>query len=227
MLIMSARRSRTRDNKQKNKITPKIFYIACEGEKDELEYFENIPSIISRRFENLIKIIPIERKNGSAPKKVWAELSLYIQENKIKFNKREDNIAFMVIDKDHHFKPNHVADSMLAVREAQRAGIIVLCSNPCFEIWRYCHYVDLSAKSKEFRDKSFINKKHFLKQEFAKVRDGEKIIDMLKRIRFALDNEKKLNELSHEQDPVIPKTLYSKVGVIISMMLELGFELSV
>lgn len=118
---MTVRRSKSRESGNK-KIIPKTFYIASEGEKDEFDYFSNIHQIISKRFQHLIKVVPIERKTGSAPKKVWYEFELFIKNNNINFKKDKDVLGYMVIDKDHHFLPNHVSDSMFAIKAAQNSG---------------------------------------------------------------------------------------------------------
>lgn len=54
----------------------------------------------------------------------------------------EDDELWMVLDTDHCIEGTHLAGFIGALAEAERQGVRIALSRPCFELWLLLHHVD-------------------------------------------------------------------------------------
>lgn len=109
-----------------HKAYKKLYLIATEGEKTELEYFE-----MFRSRKALIRVKCIKAKGKSAPHQVLKRMNANLSELK-----RGDE-AWLVVDKDSW------SDEQLDElhRWAQTKDVYGFAlSNPCFEFWLLLHF---------------------------------------------------------------------------------------
>jgi hypothetical protein len=57
-----------------------------------------------------------------------------------------DDEFWVMLDTDHHFQPNHIKGTLIALKLARDAGFLIAVSNPCFEVWLLLHHEDLSSE---------------------------------------------------------------------------------
>ncbi|MCG9703678.1 RloB family protein [Photobacterium damselae] len=224
-------RSSSRGSKYKKKIEPIYVHIAYEGKEDEKVYFEALEEKIGKRFAHLVTLIPVPKSSTqSSPEKVTNDLVAHLAKNKINLNKVSNHYGFIVIDKDHFFNDTHSKKTWDAIVLCKQKGIEIICSNPCFEVWLLCHYIDVSSESEEFRARALENgkvsaNKTFLKKEFSNAR-GTDIIDVtLEHTANAYNNEEKLKRLSSDAEALPPISLHSNVGKIIKLLDDNGIPL--
>ena len=119
----------------------RLFVIACEGAKREKEYFEKLfPN--TRRLK--IKILSPkddedDNRAYSAPNKVLERVVKFVEKNNINI-KTGDKLWFVLdIDrwKDEIF---HYVQ-----QECEKNGWKLALSNPCFEVWLWLHFAEMSA----------------------------------------------------------------------------------
>jgi hypothetical protein len=112
-----------------------VVLIVCEGTKTEPLYFEGFqkPGILS------IKTIGVGRG------------TLRVVERAIKEQDDMYNQIWCVFDLDN-FSPAHFNN---AVAKAEKKGLRVAYSNPCFELWFALHfdYIDIENNCKDLQDK--------------------------------------------------------------------------
>lgn len=224
-------RSSTRGSKYKKKIEPIYVHIAYEGKEDEKAYFEALEEKIGKRFTHLVTLIPVPKSSTqSSPEKVTNDLVAHLAKNKININKVSNHYGFIVIDKDHFFNDTHSKKTWDAIVLCQQKGIEIICSNPCFEVWLLCHYIDVSSESEEFRASALENgkvsaNKTFLKKEFSNKRGTDTIDVTLEYTANAYNNEEKLKRLSSDAEALPPVSLHSNVGKIIKLLDDNGIPL--
>jgi len=116
-----------------NKRDASIVLIATEGEETEPRYFEALQesAIIDRSRARLIVIPPAG--GASAPTRVIAALKE--RSEYAVLEPRVGDRACLVLDVDRW--PKQQLASVAA--DAERAGIVVAVSNPCFELWLLLH----------------------------------------------------------------------------------------
>ncbi len=221
---MTARQSSARGSRysQKNAIT---LHIAYEGAVDEADYFKALPQRIPKRYQGLLKIVPIEKSStDAAPQKVRDDIFAYLKMHNLKTRELKSHnprdIVFMVIDKDHHFNGSHARENLNAIKECEQKGIRVLCSVPCFELWLLLHYIDVASETEAFKTKLLNNQRTFSKKTLKEHRKGEPFLAMLAKTQTALKHEKKLNNLAAHPNTLVPDELVSKVGTIFDTIKE-------
>jgi hypothetical protein len=223
---MAFERSKPRGSKYNKKIVTVTLHVAYEGAQDEAEYFEQLSQSIPKRFHSFLRLIPVKKSStDSAPSKVFDDLCAHLKTHKVNL-KSGQHIAFMVIDRDHHFKDNHQRETRPAVKACKQRNIQVLCSTPAFDLWILCHYVNVAEQDQAFKQKALANKKvstgnTFLKGEVSKVKAGETTKAMLKRTAVALVNEEKLRG-NDTEEAMPPAQLQSNVGKILNVMTDHG-----
>lgn len=224
-------RSSSRGSKYKNKIDLIYVHIAYEGKEDEKAYFEALEEKIGKRFAHLVTLIPVPKSSTqSSPEKVTNDLVSHLAKNRVNLKKATNHYGFIVIDKDHFFDNTHSKKTWAAIALCTQKGIEVICSNPCFEVWLLCHYVDVSSESEEFRASALKNSKvnatkTFLKKEFSNARGTDTIDVTLKHTANAYNNEEKLKKLSSNAEALPPVALHSNVGKIIKLLDDNGITL--
>ncbi len=226
---MAFKRSTAKGSKYQQKIDAVTLHIAYEGAVDEAEYFAQLSKSIPRQFQALLRLIPVKKSStASAPSKVYDDLCLHLEAHRVKLNAGSD-LAFMVIDRDHHFTGNHQQSTRTAVNACKQRNIDVICSTPSFDLWLLCHYVDISQCSDDYKATALANKKvsadnTFLKLEVSKVRNGESIKALLKHTAQALHNESLLRQ--NTPDNIMPPTsLQANIGKIIHIMSDHGLPI--
>ncbi|TQP13295.1 RloB domain-containing protein [Vibrio cholerae] len=229
---MLLKRSSARGSDYSKKIDPIIMHVAYEGKEDEKEYFECLSSILLKRYRKMVQLVPVRKSSTkSTPQQVKDDLVTHLSNSKINLKKTTSHLGFIVIDKDHFFSGTHSRSTWKVITECKQRGISVLCSNPCFEIWLLCHYLDLTTKDQLYIETALANKKvgrnskTFLKSEFSKLRNGSNIFSVLENIQTAYENENKLKGLSQEPDKLPPDDLMSNVGKIVKVLLDNGIPL--
>lgn len=233
---MTVRRSAVRRGSQYTQAQLKkavTIHIAYEGAVDEAEYFASLPNQIARRYQGLLKIIPITKSStDAAPQKVRDDIINYMAKQGISRlkNTNSSDIIFMVIDKDNHFEGTHAQKNIEAINECIDKGIKVLCTAPCFELWLILHYLDVATCDASYkRDLLLNNKKNnrtFSKRAIKELRKGESFNDMQKKTLIALDNEAKLNSLAKSPKLRVPSELVSQVGDIFRTIDDIGAEMT-
>lgn len=109
-----------------------LFLIVCEGEKTEIDYFEQFINLSKR-----VKIIPVSpNTNKSAPKWVLDKATKEAEEQDL----NDDDQLWMVMDIDRW-----KLEDLHSIQDAcnKMANWNLAVSNPCFEIWLLAHAKDL------------------------------------------------------------------------------------
>jgi hypothetical protein len=131
--------------------TNNLFIIATEGEKTEVEYFEQFKDIISaKNLKVYIKLIP-SKSGRSSPKSILENLDTYNEEYKL----LEEDSLWIVIDRDH-WKERDISD---VAAKCQQKSYRLALSNPCFEIWLILHFADVSQFSIVYKRELELNKR--------------------------------------------------------------------
>jgi len=93
-----------------------------------------------------VKILVLEtlRDSGmSAPVHVVRRIKDAFERCKNAGEVQADDEFWVLLDTDHHLKPNHIDGTRDAVRTATQAGVNIAFSNPCFELWLLLHHADV------------------------------------------------------------------------------------
>lgn len=116
-----------------------VFVIACEGEKTEAAYFSHFTEGLRR-----VRVVPLPTgKDGqSSPAHLVERLNQIVGQ----FSEAQ---AWLVLDSDHHFEPNHRRSTQSALDEARRRGYQIAVSNPCIELWFVLHLEEVAAPCDE------------------------------------------------------------------------------
>jgi hypothetical protein len=209
---------------QAKKIDPVTLYIAYEGAEDEAKYFDALALKIPRQFAHLLVVVPVAKSTtASAPIKVYADLDQYLIAKNIKLSSA--NKALLVIDTDHHFLGTHARSTMQVIKDCRAKNIDVLCSNPAFDLWILCHYIDVSAEEEEFLVQALVNQNDFVKKKVRFYRKGEGFDSIIKRTRVAIERENSLRAKSQNPDVIPPTDLISNVGKLFTLIEERGIRL--
>lgn len=76
--------------------------------------------------------------NRSAPKHALERL----RNARNQMGLEADDECWLVLDTDHHLEPNHRANFIQLMLDAENEGFRVALSCPCFEFWLLLHHVD-------------------------------------------------------------------------------------
>lgn len=115
--------------------------IACEGSKTEPGYFEGIR--IALRLPT-VQVVVIADKGADPLRVVNAALAERERQERKQTWTMED-CAWAVFDGEEH-RANDPANWKEALRSAERNGIRLAISNPCFELWYLLHFQDHTAE---------------------------------------------------------------------------------
>lgn len=177
----------------------RLFIIACEGEKREKEYFEQLGKG-SRRLK--VKVLePTESK--SSPKWVLSRLVYFLDEGSVNIDEGDQVWLVMDIDK---WKIEELYDISASCKDN---GWNIALSNPCFEIWLLYHICDAEQlESKTCQDyKRDLNKL---------VKGGYNLEKFIKLIPGAIQrSQSKLDDINNP----IPKFKTSRVhNLVLELM---------
>lgn len=230
---MEFSRAKPRGSKYSQKqIDPISIHIAFEGAEDEAKYFLALKQAIPKQFNKLLELIIVNKSStASAPSKVYTDIAEHLKANKIKLNQsaNPDHIAYMVIDKDHHFEANHVGTTRQALRYAKDQHIHIICNTPSFDLWLLCHYLDVANCDNSFKQRLIENNRTshssdpIIKQTLRQYRQSEPIQQLIEKTQIALEHEQ---ALGRNLTDIPPQTLTSNVGYIIEKIQSLGITLT-
>lgn len=120
----------------------RLFVIVCEGAKREVEYFK-----FFQQFSQRVKIEPLPpRENASAPNHFLSRAQEFVDADTNDFN-ANDSLWF-VSDVDH-WQESVLRD--VSKESKQRTNWHLAVSNPCFEVWLFVHFKDISELPKLYQ----------------------------------------------------------------------------
>jgi hypothetical protein len=181
----------------------KILVIATEGEVTEKHYFSIFSDPQSEFFNPRVKRIDIlQTENGfSAPAHVIHRLLDYKQNNDLN---AQDQL-WLVIDVDRWEKQGVLAP---VIAEAYQKDIFLAISNPCFEVWLLCHFVDDLSVVTDFHASS--------KEHLGNVKCEFDLNKYIERVNHAV-NVAEISDTGN--DPHIPVPLGTKLHKLIKIIL--------
>ena len=109
----------------------RLFIIACDDTYAPKQYFSffRLPRV---------QVHVVETVDGtSSPGHVLDRLLNYEHE--------EDDERWMLLDTDHLTQGTHLRGLMRALQDAERAGVSIALSKPCFELWLLLHHCDTES----------------------------------------------------------------------------------
>jgi hypothetical protein len=128
---LSHRKKRPLDRTVDHLRDTRLIVIATEGEQTEKQYFAML-----RSSRVQVRVIP-GQSGRSSPQHVLERLDAYRDEFQIG---RDDELWLMIdVDRWGNAKLSQVC------RDASRKGYNLAVSNPCFELWIYLHFFDLTG----------------------------------------------------------------------------------
>lgn len=107
------------------------FIVACDDTFAPKQYLNFL------RFPR-IQIHVVETTDGTSA-------ALHGLDRLLQFDHDPDDERWMLLDTDHCAQGTHLASFTAALSEAQRRGVNVALSKPCFELWLLLHYVEETA----------------------------------------------------------------------------------
>lgn len=183
-----------RENNNRSKIYR--FFIACEGEKTEVNYFTSLINTMSLVIElDKDYIQGFGRSTKALLKKADEEKKKLEKKNNFEFDS-----AWIVFDKDN-FKPDLFN---AAINESKNKGFKSAWTNEAFELWYLLHfnYVNTGMSRDQYGEKLTEIIKGKGEKEFVYKKNDEYTYDLLKKygnegqaIRYA----KKLRDLFDDQ----------------------------
>ena len=138
-----------RDYRRKHGIkADQLFIIACEGEKTEPAYFNDL----KLKFKNnRIHVELLKRQPGkSAPKHVFESCKDFKKEYKL----NSDDEIWLIIDRDRY-----EAQLTEISKQCKNSNLFPGVSNPCFELWLLLHIKDINDYDDLEKKKIYENKK--------------------------------------------------------------------
>lgn len=181
----------------------RLFVIATEGKETEKVYFEKLRAeeVIGKRV--YCEILPtIDGK--SSPE--WVLLRL--DEFKKYFRLRKGDALYLLCDRDRW---GDMLSDVAAKCVQKKYNLIV--SNPCFELWLYLHFTDVSEETDEEKALIFENKKNpagtrtYLELKLIEIngtynKSNPDLTTILPRRLVAIENAKKLTPQETERWPL-------------------------
>lgn len=185
----------------------RLFVIACEGAKREKQYFENLASG-SQRLK--IKIVAPNNEDQddhvgkSSPKWIIDRLIRYIESVGVNIGKGD--VVWIVLDIDK-WKINWYELSSECKKEKWKLAL----SNPCFEVWLYMHFSEISkSKSQSCRE---------FKSELGTLLGGKKELDLLSpSIEDALFRS---NSIIDDHNNPVPSANTTRVHLLVQELLKM------
>ncbi|WP_392344396.1 RloB family protein [Pseudoalteromonas prydzensis] len=177
------------------KIDIKFFLVSYEGGDDEKKYFESIKSSISRKYENLVIFVPVEKSNvhHSTPSHVLNDLEN--EAKNLNYNLRNQNVyGYIAFDVDHYFTKEHQKETKAVIKEAKQKSINLIISNPSFDIWPLLHFEQIFLLDDETKNAIKANKNQFIKKRMRKALtdNGCKISNLVTLTDNAMQNNHEL-----------------------------------
>jgi hypothetical protein len=118
----------------------RVFVVATDDTFAPKQYFKHLAL---RRVRVVVLSTPAER-GESAPTHVVERLKAAYDIYAAKKQIQKGDEFWIFLDRDHHFKGTHTAQTLEALRVGKTAGFEVAISNPCFELWLLLHHEEVS-----------------------------------------------------------------------------------
>lgn len=131
----------------------KLFVIATEGQKTEVEYFDGIIAALksTRVHVQLLK----RDESNSSPDYIIKLIDAYV--DKYKLNMKQGDELWLVIDRDKQsWSESQIS---LIAQECIQKGYGLALSNPCFEVWLLLHFKDISSECSEQDKQKYLDNK--------------------------------------------------------------------
>jgi hypothetical protein len=106
----------------------RLFIVACDDTYAPRQYFNlfRLPRV-------QIHVIPTIDGTSAAE---------HVLRRLLEIDHEDDDERWLLLDTDHYTHGSHLQSFMAALGEANRQGINIALSKPCFEIWLLLHHVD-------------------------------------------------------------------------------------
>jgi hypothetical protein len=120
-----------RDSIPKKFRDDRLFFIACDDTFAPAQYFSffRLPRI-------KIEVVPTIDGTSHARH----VLDRLMEFSSKRFSTHDER--WMILDTDHLTQPNHIRGFVGALKSAERLGVKVALSRPCFELWLLLHHCD-------------------------------------------------------------------------------------
>lgn len=191
---------------------PSLIVIACEGEKTEQDYFNQISELCDELGSRLqLKVLPPRKEGHSAPRHVLDQMDKYKKE----FGIKVDDELCLVIDRD---KQSWTEATISEVAQCCHAKKYILAlSNPCFELWLLIHHCDVAILGDAEKGNILRNRGGYMKNKLREVvgqynPSSIDINDFWRLTEIAIDRARRLDV---NPDDRWPNEIGSRVYIII------------
>lgn len=119
----------------------KLFILSYEGEKTEVNYFNNFRQSDFFNDSGIIEIVPLKREENTGTDPLSVKRLLKKAKSNYKFKKTDE--FWLIVDRDH-WETKHKIDFDKLVADCNKEeNFFLAMSNPCFEIWLIMHLKDI------------------------------------------------------------------------------------
>ena len=149
----------------------RLFVIATEGAKTEVDYFNGLKLRL-----NSSRVHPVVLERDKAGESSPAHVIKMLDDFARQYRLLRDDKLWLLIDRDRRsWRPQEFA---LVARECKQKGYYLAASNPCFELWLLLHFEDVIAQPETRRAELLKNEGGLLKKNVAsKMRPNIEYID--------------------------------------------------
>ena len=119
-----------------NRKSARLFFIACEGQVTEAQYFEGLVRAFDLR---RVQIKVLEQTDGkSSPLQVVNRMNTFMRDNDAAL--KEGDEFWLVMDVDGGNAGKHRVNLERAINQAEKADYRLAISNPRIELWLVLHW---------------------------------------------------------------------------------------
>lgn len=108
----------------------RLFIVACDDTYAPKQYFGFFK--LTR-----VKVYVVSAEGGKSA-------ANHVLERLLGFEHDEDDELWMLLDTDHYTNGSHLKTFRSTIKRAQKKGVNVALSKPCFELWLLLHHVEES-----------------------------------------------------------------------------------
>jgi hypothetical protein len=108
----------------------RLFIIACDDTFAPKQYFATLK--LPR-----IQIHVVETTDGTS-------VATHVLKRLLEYEYGDDDERWLLLDTDHCTQGNHLQAFLRALKDAEKQGIHVALSKPCFDLWLLLHHVEPS-----------------------------------------------------------------------------------
>jgi hypothetical protein len=198
---------------KENKSQKEKILIVCEGEKTEINYFEELKS--------KLRLSALQVSVHQSPRNCPLVLATYAEE---KSRKNEFDKIYCVFDKDTHTNFENAKNKISSLGDKFKAAYSV----PCFEYWLVLHFMYTNKPFNATNKKSIGDQVCFeLKKYLPNYKKNQKnILELIGKInkseipsilKNAIDNAKKANQETEKNKTDNPSTF---VGELVDYLMQ-------